>query len=177
MKMSELRSQVDVRVELVGDITPESIQKTFNQIYEQWKISKTKPILLVLSSEGGSVSAALALWDALKIYGIEIYTLAIGGCSSAAALILQIGKKRLATSQATLMFHEPTFYNLSGKLSDLDANIQTAKRILETWIELVAGRVGGTEKEKLREMFRTDHYFSAEEAKKLNFIDDIVEPD
>lgn len=70
-------------------------------------------ITVYITSNGGSASIAFAMYDLLRSITDDIYTLAIGDCSSAANVLFSLGKKRFSTENTTFLIHSARiFYNL-----------------------------------------------------------------
>lgn len=100
-----------------------------------------KQIRVFLSSEGGSLGAGLAIYDALRTKDATI--IATGCCESAAMLILQAGKTRLATPNAYFLVHEVSFDGEPTPDTDAQTRVLAVK-IAETIASKLTPRINIT---------------------------------
>jgi len=67
-------------------------------------------VLLMISTSGGAVQDAMAMYDTVKFFqrqGMTIYTFGNGYCHSAGITLLQAGQKRFISQHATMILHNP----------------------------------------------------------------------
>jgi ATP-dependent Clp protease protease subunit len=134
----------------------------------------TKDIKLYINSPGGSVTAAMAMYDTMNHIKPDVSTVCVGLAASAAAVILSSGAKgkRFCLPNAEVMIHQ-VMGGAEGQASDIAI---TAKHILRTKDNLnkiLAKNTGKTAAQVEKDSDR-DYYMSAEEAKKYGLIDDII---
>lgn len=88
-----------------------------------------KDIKLYINSPGGSVSAALAIYDTMQYIQPDVSTICIGMAASAAALILACGEKgkRLSLPNSEILLHQ-VMGGAEGQAKDIEIS---AKHILK----------------------------------------------
>lgn len=133
-----------------------------------------KDIKLYINSPGGSVTAALAIYDTMQYIDCPISTVCVGLAASAAAIILTAGNKgkRFALPNAEIMLHQ-----VAGRLSGDAALIEiTANQIIK-----IKGRLNkilayhtGQSLPRIQKDADRDFYLSAEEAKEYGLIDEVI---
>src|SRR3989338_6493611 len=89
---------------------------------------KGKDIKLYVNSPGGSVTAGLAIYDAMQHVSCDVSTICMGMSASMGAIILAGGAKgkRFALPNAEIMIHQP-LGGMEGKATDIKIH---AERIL-----------------------------------------------
>jgi ATP-dependent Clp protease protease subunit len=135
-----------------------------------------KDIKLYIHSPGGSVSAAMAIYDTMNHIKPDVATICIGIAASAAAVILSSGTKgkRFALPNAEVMIHQ-VMGGAEGQASDIAI---TAKHILRTKENLnkILAKNTGKSVEQVEKDSDRDYYMTAEEAKKYGLIDEVMKP-
>lgn len=135
-----------------------------------------KPILLVISSPGGSVDAGLALWDQVKLVSSPVVTLVTGLAASMGSILSLCAApgKRFATPQSRIMIHQPAIHGVvRGQATDLEIQ---AQEILKTRKALVQIYVDSTGKsaEEIEKHLDRDTWMSAQEALEFGLLDGVV---
>jgi ATP-dependent Clp protease protease subunit len=160
---------------LTGEINDKSANLIVAQLLHLAYDSPEKDIHFYINSPGGSVSAALAIFDTMRFIGPDIATICTGLAASGGALLLAAGTKgkRYAMPNARVMIHQP----LGGAQGDV-TNIQIqAKEILKTkhrLNEMLADFTGQNLKE-IEKATDRDKWFSAPESKDFGLVDDVIE--
>lgn len=129
---------------------------------------------IIINSHGGSVTWMWSLIDLMEWSRLEIRTVGIGECESAAAAILAAGTKgkRVAAKNLSIMIHEHA-WGWEGKYSDLVAasrgSHQEHERDLRFWTQ----HSKYTTPEEVRKflMQEKDHWMTAEEALEHGIVD------
>jgi len=132
-------------------------------------------IRLYINSPGGSVTAGMALYDAMTFVPNDIATVAVGFAASMGQFLLTAGTpgKRFALPHARVMMHQPSG-GIGGTATDVRIqaeNMQHAKRTIQ---ELTARQTGRTVEEIERDADR-DRWFTAEEAAAYGLVDQVVQ--
>lgn len=136
---------------------------------------------LVINCRGGDYEQGMAIYDALRASGKEISARVIGQCSSIATLFLLAAKKgnRSATPNATILIHNPYIpaFTLADSYDkeDLQRIAGDLAKCTERLLDIYVDRTGA-DRERLREIMDKDEPMSAEQAKSLGFIDEIIVP-
>ena len=97
-----------------------------------------KDITLYINSPGGSVSAGLAIYDAMQFVPCDIQTVCFGMAASMGAFLLGAGAKgkRKSLPNARIMIHQP-LGGAQGQASDIEIQakeILYVKELLSTYI-------------------------------------------
>lgn len=136
--------------------------------------NKTADIHMYINSPGGSVSATLALYDAMQFMECPINTYCMGLAASGAAILLVAGTKgkRYALPNSKIMCHQP-YGQVGGQVSDIE--IQANEIIKEhERLNLILAKHTGQPLEVIRKETDRDRYFSAQEAKEFGLVDDVL---
>lgn len=136
--------------------------------------NQKEDIKMYINSPGGSVSAALAIYDTMQYVKPEIQTICIGMAASAAALLLSAGKKgkRMVLPNSEVMIHQ-VLGGASGQASDIDIH---ARHILKTRDRLnkILAKHTGQKLAKIEKDTERDYFMSAEEAVKYGIVDKVI---
>ncbi len=134
----------------------------------------TKEIKLYINSPGGSVTAAMAIYDTMNHVKPDVSTVCVGIAASAAAVLLSSGAKgkRFCLPNSEVMIHQ-VMGGAEGQASDIAI---VAKHILRTKENLnkILSKNTGKPITQVEKDSDRDYYMSAEEAKKYGIVDEIV---
>ena len=133
-----------------------------------------KDINLYVNSPGGSVTAGLAIYDAMQHIKPDVSTICVGIAASMGSLILAGGTKgkRFALPNADVMIHQVSA-GFQGQASDIERNAQYILRLKKRLIEILA-RHTGHPASKVEADSDRDYFMGAEEAKKYGIIDHVL---
>ncbi len=133
-----------------------------------------KDINIYINSNGGYISAGMAIFDVLKWLPCKINTYCIGQASSMGALLLAAGTKgcRFALPNARIMIHQPSG-GIGGTAEDI--SIQ-AKEILylKARLNQILSDCTGQNIETIAVDSERDFFMGPEEAIKYGLIDQII---
>lgn len=131
-------------------------------------------IALYINSPGGSVSAALAVYDTMRLIPNDVSTLAMGLAASSAQFLLCAGApgKRFILEHARVLMHQPSG-GLGGTAVDIAIQAQNMAHVKRTMQGLIARHTGQTVETIERDSDR-DRWFTAEEAREYGFVDQVV---
>ena len=165
-------------VALYGPVVRETTFPLVSQVLELEQQQPGVPIRFHINTEGGSLSDALALYDALRGVSSPIITVTTGMCASAGLLLLSAGDLRLATPNAVFFYHEPILpLEEINSLKNLNQTSEAYRMCKDTYESIIKTRTGITDKVWKKEFDgETSKYFNADQALKYNFIDDIIAP-
>lgn len=162
------------RLYINGEINDE-LSRKFNMLL-QIAAQRGQDLELYINSPGGSVSAGLAMLDAIQAYpyGIDIYC--CGLCASMAAVLLAGGRKghRFIMPHSKVMIHEPL---IAGGLGGSATSIQrTAESIMQTKkvINEMLSQFTGKSIEEIDKATAYDNFFTAQEAIEFGLCDSIA---
>ena len=89
-----------------------------------------RDIDLYINSPGGSVSAALAMYDAMQLIKPSVATICAGFAASAASVLLTARPgKRMALPYSKIMIHQPSIGQTGGQATDIEI---AARELLRT---------------------------------------------
>ncbi len=134
-----------------------------------------KDISLYINSPGGSVTAALAMYDTIQYIRSDVSTICIGQCASAAAVLLASGAagKRFALPNSRVLIHQP-WGGTQGQVTDIEIQAKEMLRIRDALDQIMA-RHTGQSIEKIHLDTERDNIMTAEEAKAYGIIDAVFE--
>lgn len=131
-------------------------------------------VKMYINSPGGSVTAALAIYDTMQFVKPDIQTICLGMAASAGALLLSAGKKgkRFILPNAEVMIHQ-VLGGTQGQATEIDIH---ARHILRTRDRLNAILVKHTGQKlaKIEKDTERDYFMSAEESVKYGIVDKII---
>lgn len=133
-------------------------------------------IKMYINSPGGSVTAALAIYDTMQYVRPEIQTICLGMAASAAALLLAAGEKgkRMVLPNSEVMIHQ-VLGGASGQATDIDIH---ARHILKTRDRLnkILAKHTGQKLSKIEKDTERDYFMAAEEAVAYGLVDKVLLP-
>jgi ATP-dependent Clp protease protease subunit len=135
-----------------------------------------KEIKLYIHSPGGSVSAAMAIYDTMNHIKPDVSTICIGLAASAAAVLLSSGAKgkRYALPNAEVMIHQ-VMGGAEGQASDIAISAKHILRIKENLNKILSKNTGKSFDQVEKDSDR-DYYMTADESKKYGLIDEVLKP-
>lgn len=133
-------------------------------------------ITLVINSPGGSVTAGMAVFDAMNRVSCDVITFANGVAASMGAFLLAAGTpgKRYASPTAEVMIHQP-LGGISGQATDITVAAAHIQAVKHRMAELMAGFCGKTQEVLLQDMER-DNWFPAQNAMEYGLVDHVDYP-
>ncbi len=131
-------------------------------------------IKLYINSPGGSVTAALAVYDAMQYVKPDVSTTCVGLAASAAAVLLAAGAKgkRYALPNAEVLIHQ-VMGGTEGQAVEIKIEAEHILKVKSRLNEILAKHTGQPFA-KIENDTDRNFYMSAEEAKKYGIIDDII---
>ena len=134
-----------------------------------------KDICLYINSQGGSVSAGMAIYDTMKYIKCDVSTICVGLAASMASILLMAGKKgkRYALPHSEVMIHQP-LGGYEGQASDIAIHAKNILRIREEMYDVIVKHTGKT-KEAVAADTDRDNFLTAKEAQAYGIIDQVVD--
>lgn len=135
-----------------------------------------KPINFYINSPGGSVTAGLAIYDAMQLVKPQVHTTVIGQACSMGSFLLAAGEPghRTALPNARVMIHKLAG-GVQGSIGDIKPNYREMERLDEVLTQLFAEKVGKPVEQVSKDMDR-DNWMNAVEAKTYGIVDTIYSP-
>ncbi len=159
---------------LMGDIDELKSEAFIKSLLELELQDPTKDIVVIIDSYGGYVDSMWAMQDAMSLVSCKVHTLCIGKAMSCGQMMLIGGSNgcRYATPNSRIMMHEISSW-AHGKVSDIQNYTQEATRLDKQFRKFIVSKTKMTAKQ-LDDSMKHDFYMSAQEAKRLGFIDKII---
>lgn len=135
-----------------------------------------KDIYLYINSPGGSITAGMAIFDTMNYIKPDVSTICIGMAASMGAFLLSAGApgKRFALPNSEVMIHQP-LGGFQGQATDIDIHARRILKIKETLTRVMAESTNGkVDFETMVKMCERDNFMSAQEAKEIGLIDDVI---
>jgi len=133
-----------------------------------------KDIKLYLNSPGGSVTAGLAIYDAMQYVKPDVSTVCVGLAASMGAVLLAAGSKgkRIALPNSVILLHQ-VMGGAEGQATEVEIH---ARQILKTRDRLnqILMKHTGQSMSKIEKDTDRDFYMTVGEAKEYGLIDEIV---
>jgi len=132
-------------------------------------------IRIYINSPGGSVTAALALYDTMQYLKCDVSTICIGQAASAAAVLLASGTKgkRYILPNARVLIHQIMIGGIEGQQTEVEIQAREMLR-MKNQINEILSRHTGQPVKKIEQDTDRDYYMSSDEAKKYGLIDKII---
>jgi len=158
------------------NVTDETARETIRRLWYLEHTGPGKPILLVVNSAGGSVSAGFAIWDQIHMISSPVYTLVTGLAASMGSVLSLAAapEKRFATLNARIMLHQPLIPGvIQGQATDLEIQAKEIIKTRDALIKLYADKTG-QKLSVIEKIIDRDTWMSAQEAKDFGLLDKIV---
>ena len=134
-----------------------------------------KDINLYINSQGGSVSAGLAIYDTMQFIKPDVSTMCVGQAASMGALLLTAGAKgkRYCLPHSRVMIHQP-LGGYQGQATDIEIHTREILKIRSQLNDLLSHHTGQTVKTIAKDTER-DNFMGPVEAKEYGLIDELIE--
>ena len=174
---------VDNNIYFTDDINMDTMNKLIKQIRTLEKklimmglnLKITPPqIVLHITSNGGSVIAALKCVNLIKSLSIEIHSVIDSYAASAATLISTVCTKRLMNKYSSVMIHELSSATSWARFSDLQDQVENMAKMMEQIKDIYVNHTN-LKRGILSKLLKRDIDWTPEEALKNGLIDEIIE--
>jgi len=159
---------------LGGPIDDQVANSIIAQLLFLYNQNSKEDIRIYINSPGGSVSAALAIYDTMQYIKCDVSTICVGLAASAGALLLTAGAKgkRLCLPNSEVLLHQ-VMGGATGQAADVAIH---AKQIIKTKdrINKILAKHTGQSLPKIEKDTDRDYFMSAEEAKEYGVVDKII---
>src|SRR5579864_5365203 len=101
---------------------------------------------IYINSPGGSVTAALALYDTIQYLKCDVQTICIGQAASAAAVLLAAGAKgkRYSLPNARMLIHQIMISGIEGQQTEVEIQAKEMLRMKNQVNEILSRHTGQT---------------------------------
>ena len=135
---------------------------------------KTKDIKIYINSPGGSVTAGLAIDDAMQYVKPDVSTICVGMAASMGAVLLAAGAsgKRFALPNSEVMIHQ-VLGGVQGQATDIKIHAERILKIKDQLNNILAKHTGKKKTDVERDTER-DYFLEAHEAVKYGLVDKVI---
>ena len=135
---------------------------------------KTRDIKLYINSPGGSVTAGLAIYDAMQYVKPDVSTICIGMAASMGAVLLAAGAKgkRFALPNSEIMIHQ-VLGGFQGQATDIKIHAERILKVKDRLNEILS-KATGKKKPAVEVDTERDYFMDPEEALKYGLIDKVI---
>lgn len=164
------------RVELMGEVTPESVAVLIRSLLYLQQEDPERPITMFINSPGGEVQSGLALYDVMQSICCDIHTVCVGMAASMAAILFVAGEKRSMLPHSRVMIHDPLIGGggIAGPALSVKSRADQLMRTRDITAEIIAKHTGMS-MERVLELTATDTYFEAKEAVAAHLADEVLD--
>jgi ATP-dependent Clp protease protease subunit len=133
-----------------------------------------KDINLYVNSPGGSVTAGLAIYDALQYIKPDVSTICVGQAASMSAVLLAAGTsgKRFALPHSRILIHQP-MGGFQGQATDIDIQAREILRMKEE-LNRILQKHTQQDMKRIQQDTDRDFFMTPEQAKEYGLIDEII---
>ncbi|KAM7524256.1 hypothetical protein LguiA_014158 [Lonicera macranthoides] len=134
-----------------------------------------KDIKLFINSPGGSITAGMGIYDAMKLCKADVSTICMGFAASMGAFILAAGTKgkRYCMPNARVMIHQP-YGQLGGSLTEM--YIRTRELMYHmVKMKKIFSRITGKPEHQIEMDTDRDNFMNAWEAKEYGLVDVVID--
>ncbi|KAM6582756.1 hypothetical protein CsatB_009758 [Cannabis sativa] len=167
-----LRQRIIFLGSQVDDVTADFI---ISQLLFLDAEDSTKDITLFINSPGGSVTAGMGIYDAMKLCKADVSTVCLGLAASMGAFLLASGTKgkRFCMPNSRVMIHQP-LGTAGGKASEMGIRI---REMVYHKIKLnkIFSRITGKPESQIEQDTDRDNFMNAWEAKEYGLIDEVID--
>ncbi|KAG4922943.1 hypothetical protein JHK82_051919 [Glycine max] len=134
-----------------------------------------KDIKLFINSPGGSVTAGMGIYDAMKLCKADVSTVCLGLAASMGAFILASGTKgkRYCMPNSRVMIHQP-LGTAGGKATEMSIRIREMA-YHKIKINKILSRITGKPEEQIELDTDRDNFMNPWEAKEYGLVDGVID--
>ena len=131
-------------------------------------------ISLYINSNGGSITAGMAIYDTMNYIKSDVSTICIGMAASMAAFLLSSGKKgkRYSLKNSEVMIHQP-LGGASGQATEIKIAADRILKIRDKMNRILALNTNNSIT-KIKKDTERDNFMSSDEALSYGIIDKIL---
>ena len=157
-----------------GKIDTEMANTVVAQLLFLEKENPKEDIQMFINSQGGQITAGMAILDTMNYIKCDISTIAVGLAASMGTILLANGTKgkRFALPNSKIHIHQP-LGGVEGQASDIAIEAEEILKTRKTLYEILSKKTGKSVKDIEKDADR-DKYFTAKEAKEYGLVDKII---
>lgn len=157
-----------------GEVDDELAESVTAQLLYLEAEDKDKPITLIVSGPGGSVTAGLSIIDTMNMVACPVSTIVSGEVASMDAMIALSGAKgkRKMMPHARYMLHSVSS-GMKANVHDMKITLEEVTRLQDMLMNMIA-EASNKDVEEVKKDCERDFWMSAEQAVKYGIVDEIV---
>lgn len=163
------------RIIFIGSPIDDSVANTViaELLFLQSQNAK-EDIKIYINSPGGSVTAAMAIYDTMQHVKPDVETICIGLAASAASVLLAAGAKgkRFTLPNAEVMIHQ-VLGGVEGQATDIDIHARHILKVRDRLNKILVKHTG-QKIAKIEHDTDRDFFMTAEEAKAYGIVDKVL---
>lgn len=134
-----------------------------------------REISIYINSPGGSITAALAIYDTMQFIRPDIITICMGQAASMAALLLAAGTKgkRYSLPNSRILIHQPSVEGIAGQATDVKIYAEELLRTRNLLSKILADLTGQPFEKMDRDVER-DFILSPTQAVEYGLVDSVL---
>jgi ATP-dependent Clp protease protease subunit len=162
---------------LNGEVNDAAASVLVAQIHLLEAENPNKTINFYINSPGGSVTAGMAIYDAMQFVKCPVATIGIGMNASMGSFLLAAGTKghRYAMPETTILTHRPSG-GFRGNANEMETHNEYMQNIRDRMKQYYAHFLEGVNAKDFEEIYRDDTFFNAVAGLKMGHVDHIVAP-
>lgn len=163
------------RIIFLGTAIDDSVANTIiAQLLFLESQDKEKDIKLYINSPGGSVTAGLAVYDAMQYVKPDVSTICVGMAASMGAVLLAAGAKgkRFSLPSSEIMIHQ-VLGGAQGQATDIKIHAERILKIKDNLNAILSKHTGQSIKKVANDTER-DNFMEAPDAVKYGLIDKVI---
>ena len=135
---------------------------------------QTKDIKLYINSPGGSVTAGMAIYDAMQYVKPDVSTICVGLAASMGAVLLAAGEKgkRFSLPNSEVMIHQ-VLGGVQGQATDIKIHAERILKIKDRLNKVLADH-SGQKLEKVAGDTERDYFMDPDESVKYGIVDTVI---
>ena len=135
---------------------------------------RTRDINMYINSPGGSVYAALGVYETMQYVSPDVATICIGMAASMGSVLLAAGTtgKRAALKHSRIMMHQPSGA-IGGQATDIEITVKEIRKLKKELYEIVCNH-SNKSVEQVENDFDGDYWMTAVEAKEYGLVDEVL---
>lgn len=164
------------KIFLWDEVSDESSADIVRKLLYLDMLDHDKEITLYMSTPGGSISAGMAVYDAMKLIKAPVKVVVVGIAMSMGSILLSAAPKgrRFLFPSARVMIHQPLIMGeMSGTAVDMHIQAMELERMREELNKILA-EASGQPLEKIAADTDRDFFMTAQEAVDYGLADGIV---
>ena len=160
---------------LGGEVRDENANAICAQLLLLAAEDPDRDIYLYINSPGGSVTAAMAIYDTMQYIKPDVVTVGMGLAASMGQFLLTAGApgKRYITPHTRVLLHQP-LGGAGGSATEIRINADLILGMKKELAAITASRTGKTVEQVEADGDR-DHWFTAQEALEYGFVDRVID--